>query len=100
MCDALEGKAPHGEHVGHHSHAADHAQTHDDTDPEVPGNSQQGGADHNHSHAHPLLSWLVPVDLALPLPQMTGKGVSLPPLGFVSSLPHRLERPPRVFLVA
>jgi hypothetical protein len=95
ICDVLEGRAPHGEHLGHHEHAHHCGQ-------EVGGDSDpaQPAADHNHFHEHPVFSWMLnaPVDIA---PPPNGAVVlPLPPSRFASAIPPRPERPPRHVLVA
>ncbi|MDP1653186.1 MAG: hypothetical protein Q8L56_10745 [Rhodocyclaceae bacterium] len=95
VCDVLEGQARHGEHLGHHSHAHDHEHGEvANTDPAQPG------SDHNHSHAHPLLSWMLPAQVGIHLPVGVSAAPPLPAKRFVSATPARLERPPRAASVA
>ncbi len=95
LCDFFGEGSGHGAHVGHHTHDHDHA-AYDGTDHEAP----QPGSDHNHTHAHPLLSWMLPAPIDLHFPSAIGSRIPLMDQRFASAIPPLLERPPRFVLVA
>jgi hypothetical protein len=95
LCDALEGKVTHAEHLGHHTHVHDHE--HETT----PNNDlPQPGVDHHHAHAHTVLSWASSSPETLVF-QSTDKSTS-PRLvtSFTSALLPGIERPPKLFPIA
>lgn len=95
ICDVLEGHNLHGEHPGHHEHAHDNGQDRaDHSDPAQPA------SDHNHSHEHPVFSWVLPAPVAIAPSPDGGVTLPLPPSRFASAIPPRLERPPRHVRVA
>lgn len=94
VCDVLEGHGQHGTHVGHHAH--DHGHDHGGHDDPV----QPGSSDHNHSHAHPLLSWIMSDLIEVSIPRQSNSVAPSPPKYFASVTPARLERPPKFVLVA
>lgn len=100
VCDALEGKVPHGEHVGHHAHEHDNSIGHNVIGKGNPTDPAQSGGDHNHSHAHPPLSWMQAVGIDLPIPMVVSKANTLPAQSFISAIPPGFERPPRFVTVA
>lgn len=89
LCDVLGEEGGHGGHVGHHVHDA---HDHDDsanTDPAQPG------SDHNHTHAHPLLSWMLPAPVGVHPVVVANTAPPWPDENFVSALAVPLDRPPR-----
>lgn len=97
LCDTLAGHVQTCSFFGHHSHPhlADHldsAHAHQTTDKD---STKTPGCDHNHTHAHPLFSVLLPTlpQLHAPMAPLTTAAPATD--SFVSALPARLERPPR-----
>jgi hypothetical protein len=99
ICDALEGKAQHTAHMGHHTHVHDHdhdgADTAGNVDPGGATDSSQHASDHHHSHVHPAFSSMLSVPIGLNLPIATSAPPAPSVETFVSAIPSQLERPPR-----
>lgn len=92
ICDALEQKQGHASHIGHHSH--EHGDDHD----APPTGADDAGKTHNHDHAHPSFSSILPsIVNVIPL-----SGYSLqfatPAATFVSAPPVLIEHPPKATL--
>jgi len=95
ICDALEGKAQHGSHPGHHSH--EHG---DDASDELAATGDVSeptahSEDHHHSHAHALFAVMLSTPPGLDAPPVAAAPPRPLARDFISVLPARLERPPR-----
>lgn len=103
VCDSVAGHVQSCTIFGHHSyaHAHDH-HGHDAPDAEKTASTavKTAGCDHNHTHAHPLFSVMLPALPGFRLPAAPMAVIALPAAAFVSATPARLERPPRPVPVA